>query len=438
MIFSEFLREDVDAGSISAGNVAGTRGSLFGMITRDGSAAKKGKKRKLKTFFESVVKSDEFSAEDVLSKLDGAEKENKIKDNSVAYGIEDEEGNITKVYVAKEQEEAFKQALGEYLDDDKSLDVAEILFNLRNSFNILFVEWPKLPEDEEVDNTLDNPEANPAGGEPGTEGEPGAEGEQPPEDNYNPQKVGSMYKEYFESILNIYKETGWYTENPERRELEWLTKTQPTAPKTFKEILNQYNRIKVGKVNFLQIGAMDGVRHDELYPYVMSFDWTGVLVEPLPDMFERLVNNYSLKDDLKFENSAITETDGFIDMHRVPLEKIEAGSVPLWAEGCSTLVPHSHIEDVVSHMVAEKVRTISMETLIQKYSISKIDFIQIDTEGYDYNIFMEIQKTNLRPDLFKIEIAHITYTKVPYMRWVLEQQGYKTFIDNYDLIAYKF
>ena len=256
--------------------------------------------------------------------------------------------------------------------------------------------------------------------------------------NYNPPKVGSMYKEYFESILNIYKETGWYTENPERRELEWLTKTQPTAPKTFKEILNQYNRIKVGKVNFLQIGAMDGVRHDELYPYVMSFDWTGVLVEPLPDMFERLVNNYSLKDDLKFENSAITETDGFIDMHRVPLEKIEAGSVPLWAEGCSTLVPHSHIEDVVSHMVAEKVRTISMETLIQKYSISKIDFIQIDTEGYDYNIFMEIQKTNLRPDLFKIEIAHITYTKVPYMRWVLEQQGYKTFIDNYDLIAYKF
>ena len=189
MIFSEFLREDVDAGSISAGNVAGTRGSLFGMITRDGSAAKKGKKRKLKTFFESVVKSDEFSAEDVLSKLDGAEKENKIKDNSVAYGIEDEEGNITKVYVAKEQEEAFKQALGEYLDDDKSLDVAEILFNLRNSFNILFVEWPKLPEDEEVDNTLDNPEANPAGGEPGTEGEPGAEGEQPPEDN-TPQEIG--------------------------------------------------------------------------------------------------------------------------------------------------------------------------------------------------------------------------------------------------------
>jgi|694.fasta_scaffold00131_33 hypothetical protein len=191
MIFSEFLREDGEAGCVSAGNVAGTRGSLFGMITRDGSAAKKGKKRRLKTFFESVVKSDEFSAEDVLSKLNGAEKENKLKDNSIAYGIEDAEGNITKVYIDKEQDEAFKRALGEYLDDDQTLDVAEILFNLRNSFNILFVEWPKLPEDEEVDNKLDNPEGAPEGdeGEMPPEGEPGTEGDIKPDDN-TPQEIG--------------------------------------------------------------------------------------------------------------------------------------------------------------------------------------------------------------------------------------------------------
>jgi hypothetical protein len=161
------------------------------MITRDGSAAKKGKKRRLKTFFESVVKSDEFSAEDVLSKLNGAEKENKLKDNSIAYGIEDAEGNITKVYIDKEQDEAFKRALGEYLDDDQTLDVAEILFNLRNSFNILFVEWPKLPEDEEVDNKLDNPEGAPEGdeGEMPPEGEPGTEGDIKPDDN-TPQEIG--------------------------------------------------------------------------------------------------------------------------------------------------------------------------------------------------------------------------------------------------------
>jgi glycosyltransferase involved in cell wall biosynthesis len=48
------------------------------------------------------------------------------------------------------------------------------------------------------------------------------------ETNYNTNKIGLMYKEYFESIIHVSKGTGWYTENNERSELDWLTKTYPT------------------------------------------------------------------------------------------------------------------------------------------------------------------------------------------------------------------
>jgi FkbM family methyltransferase len=257
------------------------------------------------------------------------------------------------------------------------------------------------------------------------------------EKNYNFEKIGLMYKEYFESIINISKGTGWYTENDERNELEWLTKEHPTQPKTFKQILNRYNEKKNGNVHFLQIGAMDGVKHDDLYPFVMSHDWTGVLVEPLPDMFEKLIDNYALKDGLRFENSAITVKSGPIQLHRIPIEKVRDKTVPEWAEGCSTLILDGYIDDLLPHMVSETVRGITIDTLYEKYGNS-FDFVQIDTEGYDYNIFLQLMNLGLTADLYKIEIAHITYTKTVWMRWVLENQGYKTFIDGYDLIAYRF
>lgn len=167
MKFIDFLQED---GEISTANIAGARGSLFGgVIKRTANGTKFKKNAKIKKLSEDV-KSNTFASTDVISKLDDAEKNNEMKKNTVAYGIEDSDGNITKVYVDKEQDEEFKNALGELLQDDEHTDVAEILFNLRNSFKIVHVVWPKLPEDEEVDNKLDNPE--------------GAEGENPenPED----------------------------------------------------------------------------------------------------------------------------------------------------------------------------------------------------------------------------------------------------------------
>lgn len=254
--------------------------------------------------------------------------------------------------------------------------------------------------------------------------------------NYSFEKVGKMYKEYFQSVVNISK-GGWYTENTERSELEWLTKTYPKEPKTFTEILNWYNRKKNGKINFLQIGAMDGVKHDELYRYVKTNDWTGVLVEPLPDMFDKLVQNYQDRPGLKFECSAITNENGSVQMSRIPKELIEDRVVPDWAEGCSTLVTDNYIPDLLPHMVEETVRGITLKTLYEKYG-SNFDFIQVDTEGFDYDIFLQIMKNGLTSDLYKIEIAHLTYIKTAGMRWVLEQQGYKTFIDECDLIAYRF
>lgn len=259
------------------------------------------------------------------------------------------------------------------------------------------------------------------------------------EKNYSFEKVGKMYKEYFQSLQNL-NGGGWYTENEERRELEWLTKEMPQTPKTFSNILNLLNRNLNGKVNFIQIGAMDGIKFDDLHLYIKNFNWSGYLVEPLPEKFNKLMYNYQDVGGLSFECSAITNFDGEVEIYTVPQEKIGDGTVQEWAEGCSTLTPKTHIEHLVPHMVPQIVNAITFNTFANKWNIQSndIDFIQIDTEGSDYDIMLQIMDSNIRPKLFKIEIAHITYTKAVYIRWLLERENYKTFIDNYDLVAYRF
>jgi hypothetical protein len=47
-------------------------------------------------------------------------------------------------------------------------------------------------------------------------------------------------------------------------------------------------------LKFVQIGAHDGIRFDGLYDFVTQHRCEGIVVEPLPDIWERLRFNYEL------------------------------------------------------------------------------------------------------------------------------------------------
>lgn len=42
--------------------------------------------------------------------------------------------------------------------------------------------------------------------------------------NFTLERVGGMYEEYFQSVLNIYGKQGWYEPNQDRQNLDWLKK----------------------------------------------------------------------------------------------------------------------------------------------------------------------------------------------------------------------
>jgi len=46
-------------------------------------------------------------------------------------------------------------------------------------------------------------------------------------ENFTLEKVGRMYEEYFQSVLNVYTGNGWYERNDARPQLNWLKKNYP-------------------------------------------------------------------------------------------------------------------------------------------------------------------------------------------------------------------
>ena len=67
----------------------------------------------------------------------------------------------------------------------------------------------------------------------------------------------------------------------------------------------------------MQVGAIDGVLHDQLHPFTLSYGWHGLLIEPVGHLKRRLVSNYAGAPGLKFENAAIADEDGNRTLYRV-------------------------------------------------------------------------------------------------------------------------
>ena len=89
----------------------------------------------------------------------------------------------------------------------------------------------------------------------------------------------------------------------------------------------------------INVGAMDGYRYDELIGYTELFNFKGLYVEPIPYLFERLKNNFKNKDGNLFENVAISDFEGNIEMMMIEQSAIDDGYVNPCFYGMSAVYP---------------------------------------------------------------------------------------------------
>lgn len=190
---------------------------------------------------------------------------------------------------------------------------------------------------------------------------------------------------------------------------------------------------------FVQIGANDGVTQDPIFPFVVKHGWTGILVEPQENVFAKLVANYSrhgMKAGFVFEKVAIAEARGKVLLHSRAGSEFGLGASLMPDEYFMNVKPQAWKNRAArGEAVQVEVDAMTLDDLLQKHDVKKVDMFQIDVEGYDDNIIRMIDFERYTPFLVNYESDKLGQKKQE-CEELLQRHGYALHHHGLDTLAY--
>ena len=159
--------------------------------------------------------------------------------------------------------------------------------------------------------------------------------------------------------------------------------------------------------NVLQIGANDGISFDELNYFIKKYKSKSILVEPIQQIFLKLKENYKNFENVIFDNSAIISYEKNSYLFKVNEKFLDkyGNHIPAISSFDKQHLINHGVKN--SHIVKEKVNSLTIKDLISKHSIRNLDLFFVDAEGYDGKIVYDLlTQSDLRPIII-FEYIHI-------------------------------
>lgn len=190
---------------------------------------------------------------------------------------------------------------------------------------------------------------------------------------------------------------------------------------------------------FVQIGAFDGRMLDPVFGWVRAHGWRGLLVEPQPRYFAELVENYEGAEGLEFRQVAVgarRETRPFYTVAEGP-------EVPEWVGMLSsfdreTLLSHREFfPEIDSFLRSEEIECVALNDLLGEADADHIDLLQIDVEGYDDELVLNLDLERFAPSIVRFEHAHLTEDRHDACVERLVANGYRVCLEELDTLAYR-
>jgi FkbM family methyltransferase len=166
---------------------------------------------------------------------------------------------------------------------------------------------------------------------------------------------------------------------------------------------------------FIQIGTNDG--NDNFNKLVALYKPKHViLVEPNYELYQKIVNNYHAisqhtrvtiinkciyQNDDETVSLFIPAKDGIYGNPGVQPERVQGNLV--YSNKHFSLLPMNDWGEK-KHMIELKSKSVSFSTLCKSFDISSIDYLQIDTEGYDSEIINMIDFSSITIKVIRYEI----------------------------------
>ncbi|MEM1231384.1 MAG: FkbM family methyltransferase [Pseudomonadota bacterium] len=155
--------------------------------------------------------------------------------------------------------------------------------------------------------------------------------------------------------------------------------------------------------NFVQIGANDGVTHDPIRAFVTSHSVQGLVIEPQPDVFAALAANYDAYPAIRPLNLAIHASEAQVTLHR-PDPAQTAGH-----SGIASFNPDRYaLTAQRTGLAAEQMTSVEVPArplmaLLEETDLERLDLLQIDAEGYDFEILKSLDLDRCQPAIIRFE-----------------------------------
>lgn len=193
---------------------------------------------------------------------------------------------------------------------------------------------------------------------------------------------------------------------------------------------------KTKSFNFIQVGANDGISFDFLYDFIIQRNSEGIVLEPVKEYFDELKQNYKDFPKIIKINKAIHSSQKSVVINRISPNAVQ--KYPDWVKGIASLDAEHHKKTGIdsSDIIKEEVTADTLTNIINQNLLNKkLDYFQVDTEGFDYEVIKMIDFYIIKPNVIKYESVNLNNEDQNALEVLLREQGYFTFKEFGDTVG---
>jgi FkbM family methyltransferase len=243
----------------------------------------------------------------------------------------------------------------------------------------------------------------------------------------NRQETKDRIKEYLRKLPPVYGTAKWLY----RR----FRKSDPTIQEQIVKAIGSRSR-----VFFVQVGSNDGLQGDPIHDLIIDRkSWSGIFIEPVDFLFNRLRKNYGEDERFIFENVAISSEKGNKKFYYVSERARSELDLPYWHDQLGSF-DKSHItrmlgEEIRPYIVEGNVVCLPLQDVLDRNQVDAIDLLHIDTEGFDYQVLSQVDIKRYKPSVILFEHHLLTDEEFVKASKLLRTTGYRLFQYGNDILA---
>jgi len=158
------------------------------------------------------------------------------------------------------------------------------------------------------------------------------------------------------------------------------------------EDIQLYKLLGKSQGMYLDIGCFEPITYSNTYHFYLR-GWSGIVVDPNPELAEKFKK---IRPKDTFVNVGISQNPGILKYYMLPRKM---SSMNTFDYG---FLEEKNLTNYIEKEI--EVPLLRVEDLVQEYKLQgKIDFMDVDVEGLDYQVLMSNDWNSFRPTIVMVE-----------------------------------